>query len=70
MTIIFHCVKEKTLSSKCEFTTELLTEVSTCQPSAISEDSRDDLCQGKSFEMVVRRGEAAEGAHRWEPETC
>lgn len=30
LTIIFHCAKEKTLSPKCEFTTELLTEVSAC----------------------------------------
>jgi len=68
-TIIFHWVKEKTLPPKGGFTTELLTEVSTYQPSAVSEDRGDDS-QRRSFEMVVGRGEAAESAHRRELATC
>lgn len=60
--IIFHCVKEKTLPSKHEFTAELLA----FHPLAVSEDKGDGSPQRRSFGMAVGRGEAAEGAQRWE----
>lgn len=66
LTIVLHCVKEKTLSPKHEFTAELLT----FQPLAVSEDRGDGSPQRRSSGMAVGRGEAVEGARRWEQLCC